>query len=226
MAKGWVSIHRTLLEKGWSNKPEYLALWIHLILKATHKTIETFWNGKVFKLSEGQFITGRNALGKETGIHPSKIERILKTFEIEQQIEQQKTNTSRLITILNYAKYQNGEQQSGQRVNNKRTLYNNDNNTNTNSIRANKKFVPPTVNELTQFIIDKSQSVPKKEAPEVANRIHDFYTSKGWKVGRNSMKDWKAATRNWIRNQDQFKKTDTSNIKPNSDDHKMKEFYD
>jgi hypothetical protein len=27
----------------------------------------------------------------------------------------------------------------------------------------------------------------------------DFYTSKGWKVGKNPMKDWKAAVRTWAR---------------------------
>ena len=29
--------------------------------------------------------------------------------------------------------------------------------------------------------------------------MYDFYESKGWKIGRNSMKCWKSATRNWVR---------------------------
>ena len=33
-------------------------------------------------------------------------------------------------------------------------------------------------------------------APE-AQRFVDYYTANGWKVGRNTMKDWKAASRNW-----------------------------
>lgn len=33
-----------------------------------------------------------------------------------------------------------------------------------------------------------------------AQKFHDFYSANGWKVGRNPMKDWEAAARNWIRN--------------------------
>ena len=38
-------------------------------------------------IKEGQFITGRDVLSKQTGIHPSTIDRILNYFENEQQIE-------------------------------------------------------------------------------------------------------------------------------------------
>lgn len=56
-------------------------------------------------------------------------------------------------------------------------------------VKENKgKFIVPSVQEL------------KKEFPELdAQRFHDFYTSKGWMVGKTKMKDWKAAARNWIR---------------------------
>ena len=32
-----------------------------------------------------------------------------------------------------------------------------------------------------------------------AERFVDYYTANGWKVGKNPMKDWKAAVRNWER---------------------------
>jgi hypothetical protein len=56
-------------------------------------------------------------------------------------------------------------------------------------VKENKgKFIVPSVQEL------------KNEFPELdAQRFHDFYTSKGWMVGKTKMKDWKAAARNWIR---------------------------
>jgi hypothetical protein len=48
-------------------------------------------------------------------------------------------------------------------------------------------FKAPTIEEL------------KTEFPALdANRFHDFYTSKGWKVGSQQMKDWRAAARNWL----------------------------
>lgn len=43
-----------------------------------------------------------------------------------------------------------------------------------------------------------------------AERYLDYYESNGWKVGKNSMKDWKAAARNWIKN----KKNYETNLRP------------
>src|SRR6185369_4614206 len=105
----------------WYKKSEYVHLFCHLLLKASHSGFETWFNGIGKKLLPGQLITGRKKLSSETGINESKIERILKHFEIEQQIEQQKTSTNRLITITNWNQYQKGEQLFEQRANNGRT---------------------------------------------------------------------------------------------------------
>lgn len=43
--------------------------------------------------------------------------------------------------------------------------------------------------------------------PVEAQRYWDYYQSNGWKVGRNPMKDWKAAVRNWQRNADKPTRT-------------------
>lgn len=94
------------MDKGYYKKSSAVHLWLHLLLDANHEEKEFLWNGKIIKVKPGQMITGRKALSKETGIHRSSIERILKMLENEHQIEQQKTNKYRLITILNWKKYQ------------------------------------------------------------------------------------------------------------------------
>ena len=121
MEKGWIKIHRSIMDKGWFNNSEAIHLWLYLILNANHCNREVMWNGEIMILESGKLITGRKKIAEETGIQESKVERLLKLFESEQQIEQQKTNTSRLISICNYSKFQTGEQQSEQRVNNQRT---------------------------------------------------------------------------------------------------------
>ena len=118
---GWIKLHRSILEKGWIKKPEYVQLWVVLLLMASHDNREYFWNGKTVKLKSGQLITGRKALSEKTGISQTTIERILKCFESEHQIGQQKTSTSRLISILNWSKHQQVGQQSGQQTDNGRT---------------------------------------------------------------------------------------------------------
>jgi len=108
---GYVRIYRSLMSKGYYSDSEYVHLWVHLIMRANYSPREYMVNGKIEHLNPGQFITGRNILASETRIHRSKIERILKTFEIEHQIEQLKTNKFRIITILNWSTYQNSEHQ-------------------------------------------------------------------------------------------------------------------
>ena len=53
-----------------------------------------------------------------------------------------------------------------------------------------KRFVPPTVDEVSDYCYDRGNSVDPQ-------RFVDYYTSNGWMVGKNKMKDWKAAVRTW-----------------------------
>ena len=59
--------------------------------------------------------------------------------------------------------------------------------------KVNNKFIPPTIEDVRNYIEEKHYSVD-------AEKFIDYYTSNGWMVGRNKMKDWKAAVRNWERN--------------------------
>ena len=55
-----------------------------------------------------------------------------------------------------------------------------------------KKFVKPTVEEVREYCLERKNNVN----PE---KFIDFYESKDWYIGKNKMKDWKAAVRTWER---------------------------
>ena len=55
-----------------------------------------------------------------------------------------------------------------------------------------RTFKPPSLEEVQEYCKSRQSSVN-------AERFMDYYTANGWKVGKNSMKDWKAAVRNWER---------------------------
>jgi predicted phage replisome organizer len=57
-----------------------------------------------------------------------------------------------------------------------------------------KRFVKPTLSEIEQYCIERKNNVN-------AEQFFDYYESNGWKVGKNSMKDWKAAVRTWERSE-------------------------
>lgn len=59
--------------------------------------------------------------------------------------------------------------------------------------KGSKKFTPPTLEEVEEYINEKGYNIR-------ASKFVDYYTSNGWKVGKNPMKDWKAAVRSWAHN--------------------------
>ena len=70
-----------------------------------------------------------------------------------------------------------------------------------------KRFEKPTLSEIEQYCIERNNNVD-------AQHFYDYYESNGWKVGKNSMKNWQAAVRTWEKNSytsttKQTKKTNT-----------------
>ena len=121
--EGWIKLHRKITEKSFYKKDsEAVHLWIHILICANRSNREEILGGKKIICNPGQFTTGRKQLSKDTGINESKIERLLNKFEkIEQQIKQEKTNTNRLISVINWLEYQSSEQTTEQQLNNERT---------------------------------------------------------------------------------------------------------
>lgn len=96
---------------------------------------------------------------------------------------------------------QQNEQEGTKRTDNDNENDNENENENENEInnrgnsdespsKKSARFVPPTVDEVRAYCIERNNRV----SPEA---FVDFYSSKGWMVGKNKMKDWKAAIRTW-----------------------------
>ena len=61
--------------------------------------------------------------------------------------------------------------------------------------KPKKRFTPPSREEVQAYCQERGNNVD-------ADRFIDFYTSKGWMVGKNPMKDWKACVRTWEKRSD------------------------
>ncbi len=137
MNNGYIKLWRKIKDNPYCRDPDYLAVWVWCLVRATHRPISTLFQGERLTLKPGQFITSRRSLSEISGVQESKIERILKRLKSEQQIEQQKSNRSRLITILNWDQYQSSEQQIEQPLNSQRT-------TDEQPVNTNKNVISPT----------------------------------------------------------------------------------
>lgn len=85
------------------------------------------------------------------------------------------------------------------------TTNNNQHTTDNNTSGADKppvrhKFSPPTVEEVKAYCSETGYDIDP-------DRFVSYYTSIGWKVGKNPMKDWKAAVRNWSRKEESNERT-------------------
>lgn len=66
------------------------------------------------------------------------------------------------------------------------------------------RFQKPTIEEVYAYCQEKGLSTydyngqRKSVAQKTTEAFYDFYSANGWKVGKNSMKDWKASLRLWI----------------------------
>jgi hypothetical protein len=55
------------------------------------------------------------------------------------------------------------------------------------------RFTTPLILEIRNYCIERNNGID-------AEQFFDFYQSKNWMIGKNKMKDWKAAIRTWERN--------------------------
>lgn len=66
--------------------------------------------------------------------------------------------------------------------------------------KEDKRFVKPTLDEVRQYLVERDKFAEEHHLVKVsidAQQFIDYYEVKGWRVGNNPMKDWKAAIRLW-----------------------------
>jgi hypothetical protein len=60
-------------------------------------------------------------------------------------------------------------------------------------VKKERISTTPSIEEVLQYCLERSNKVD-------GNKWHDYYSSNGWMVGKNKMRDWKAAVRTWEKN--------------------------
>jgi len=68
------------------------------------------------------------------------------------------------------------------------------------SLGKSKRFTPPTLEDVKAYCFERGNKIDPQ-------RFVDYYTANGWKVGKNSMKDWKASVRTWEQREKSDKKS-------------------
>lgn len=108
MAKGWVVIYRSIMDNPlWEDKPFSRGqAWIDMILLASHKDTEFYFDGDMVPVEKGQIITSKRKLGDRWGWSNSKVNKFLNELEKVGMLVQKSDTKKTTIKIVKYEQYQ------------------------------------------------------------------------------------------------------------------------
>ncbi len=121
MQRGYVKVWRKIEDSGLIQLPNTLALFMHLLLNATHKTRKVGTPTGVIELQRGQYISGRIELAGRLKQTEQQIRTSLKRLEELEIITIKSTNKFSVYTIENYSKYQDEQLADNQQNNQQET---------------------------------------------------------------------------------------------------------
>lgn len=107
---GWVKLHRELMEKAiWrQSTSDQKAILITILMMANHEERQWIWKGERYVCQPGQFVTSLPALAEAAGkdISIQNVRTAINKFKKYEFLTDESTGSGRLITVVNWAKYQ------------------------------------------------------------------------------------------------------------------------
>ena len=114
---GWIKLYRELLDKPiwFESTPEQKVILVTLLLMANHDGRQWEWQGQQYYAGPGQFVTSLAKIAEKAGpgISIKNVRTALARFEKYEFLANQSTKRNRLITINNWAFYQDKDYQGG-----------------------------------------------------------------------------------------------------------------
>jgi hypothetical protein len=219
--KGYIKVYRDIQDH-WMWKDERFSrgqAWVDLIMMANHKDAKIPVGEHIEIIKRGQFITSIAKLSDRWKWSYNTTKAFLNLLENDNMLIRKSDNSKTLITIVNYGVYQSGDKKNEEGVDrpidepidrptdepideqtanllmNPLIPNKNDKNVKNDKNEKNEKntnrFVPPTVDEVRDYVIEKNYEYVNPDD------FISFYESKGWMVGKNKMKNWKASVSGW-----------------------------
>jgi hypothetical protein len=122
--KGWIKLYRSIKDNSlWNEKPfDKARAWIDLLLMANHEDRDVGIGNQTIHVNAGSFITSIAKLTDRWGWAKNTVRRYLNRLESESMIEHKAERKWTIVTVLNWASYQDGWNESGTKVEHKRNV--------------------------------------------------------------------------------------------------------
>lgn len=187
----------------------YIGAWTELINMAERKDGYIIQRGVMIRSERGSVYTSLSELADRWRLSRKWVRHFIEMLTADGMVEvQQRNSRGYTLKLNNYAKYQDKpdsrgtaegtaeEQQRVQQRNSRGTekatsfLIYEEGKEGIEGESRTKRFAPPTIEEICSYISEKGLAIS-------AERFFDYYQANGWRVGKNTMKDWRAACRSW-----------------------------
>jgi len=173
------------------SKPDkWFKVWFYIISHVNYADCK--------ELKKGENFMTYSEIMLYTKATKDQIDKFMRWAKADDMIATRKTTRGMVITVLNYAKYQTMDNYKSDMESVKETTARRQqDDTIKEEIKKLRikesiisRFAPPTLEEVKKYCTERNNGVN-------SDKWHNFYSAKGWMVGKNKMKDWKAAVRTW-----------------------------
>lgn len=190
----YIRLNRKILGWGWYTDINTCRLFIHMLLRANWK--DGYFRGTT--VPRGSFVSSIGKLSEETQLTPDEVRTAIKHLISTKEITKQSYNKYTVFTVKNYDLYQSVPSKIPDSSQTIPKLFptieeKKEGNIKEDTNVSKKRFAPPSVDEVRAYCAERNNGIDPQS-------FIDFYESKGWMVGKNHMRDWKAAVRTWERN--------------------------
>jgi len=208
---GWIKLYRELKAKSiWQlSSPQQKVVLITILMTVNYEESKWEWKGQQFSCKPGQLITSLSSLAKECGegVTIQNVRTALERFEKLGFLTNLSTKTGRLITVVNWDKYQNQDfvsnksinkdlTKSQQRPNKELTTNKEYKNIRNKEVCGSDEVAPtPTLADITSYSLELG--IDDKDYCE---KFYNHYNGINWVNGSGQkITDWKSIFQRWIK---------------------------
>lgn len=207
---GWIKLYRELKSKSiWQrSSSQQKVVLITILMTVNHEENKWEWKGEEFICKPGQMITSLESLAKECGkdVTIQNVRTAIERFKKLGFLTNESTKTGRLITVVNWDKYQGNDYETNKETNKQLTKSQQRSNKQLTTIKEykndknEKKCVcsettsPPTLDMLLSFSLENFKGYSESDLKKSCTKFLNYYKDKGW----DKVKKWKSKLKLWI----------------------------
>lgn len=204
--KGYVNIYRDITEHWIWRDAKIFKRWMTILLLVNHAPTKFNVGDELHVCPAGSSFRSLEEWGRLFGTSKRHVKKFFDLLQNDDMISCKilgKGNRRKhLLSVVNWDKYQMTGNRKGNRKGTEKgtekvpltKMIENDKNDKTLNMAIQPKIQKPTIIEISEYCNERKNGIDPQ-------KFFDYYESNGWRVGRNQMKDWRAAVRTWERNQ-------------------------